>query len=162
MPDSKLDLRGEFVRRLDDRWRLSLPDPFAGLLCPHEDSLCVVAKERNGALSVWNQKDWDARINDAVGLVARKLETGRLANRLTDVQTFGRLLSAKFKECRLESKDRLTIPEGYRAFSGLEQDGTCVVVGAAICVEIWSPTAWQEYLKQEIGSFGPLFEQLSD
>jgi MraZ protein len=154
-------LRGEFVRKLDERGRVALPEPFAQDLCPIEEAICVVAKERAGSLSIWRRDTWAERIERPVELVEKKLEAGRLANRLADVQTFGRLLSAKSRECRLESKDRLTIPEGFRQFLGVEPDGQCVVVGAAICIEIWNPEAWQRYLNEEIAAFGPLFEQLS-
>ena len=36
-----------------------------------------------------------------------------------------------------------------------------VVVGAAICVEIWNPAAWLEALRHDMPDFGPLFADLS-
>jgi MraZ protein len=37
-----------------------------------------------------------------------------------------------------------------------------MLVGAAICVEIWNPQAWLELLRQEMPGFGVLFKELSD
>jgi MraZ protein len=37
-----------------------------------------------------------------------------------------------------------------------------MLVGAAICVEIWNPQAWLEHLRQEMPAFGILFKELSD
>jgi MraZ protein len=56
---------------------------------------------------------------------------------------------------------RLVIPEEFREFLGVKVPGDCVVVGAGLCIEIWNPPSWHEYLKQETGTFGALFEKLS-
>ena len=61
----------------------------------------------------------------------------------------------------LAGRGRLVIPEEFRNFLGVKPGENCVVVGAGICIEIWHPETWQEYLKQEIGAFGTLFEKLS-
>jgi MraZ protein len=37
-----------------------------------------------------------------------------------------------------------------------------MLVGAAICVEIWNPQAWLDLLRQEMPAFGVLFKELSD
>ena len=36
-----------------------------------------------------------------------------------------------------------------------------MVVGAAICVEVWNPTAWLEQLKTDMPEFGEMFKELS-
>jgi MraZ protein len=152
---------GEFVRTIDDKYRLTLPPELAAAITPREEAACVLVKERYGALSLWNRQTWQERIESGITLVRQKIEAGRLANRLADVQQFARLLSTRFRDVRLAGRGRLVVPEGFREFLGVKPGDDCVVVGAGLCVEIWHPEEWRDYLKQEIASFGPLFEQLS-
>ena len=37
-----------------------------------------------------------------------------------------------------------------------------LLVGAAICVEIWNPNAWMDLLRQEMPDFGTLLKELSN
>jgi len=41
-------------------------------------------------------------------------------------------------------------------------EGEVMLVGAAICVEIWNPNAWMELLRQEMPDFGTLLKELSN
>jgi MraZ protein len=61
----------------------------------------------------------------------------------------------------LAGRGRLLIPEGFREFLAVESGGEVVVVGAAVCIEIWSPPAWLKYLEERMPKFRRLFEQLS-
>jgi MraZ protein len=36
-----------------------------------------------------------------------------------------------------------------------------MVVGAAVCLEIWQPAAWVEYLDRRMPTFRKLFDKLS-
>ena len=54
------------------------------------------------------------------------------------------------------------IPEGFREFLDVPVESEVMLVGAAICVEVWNPQAWLELLRQEMPSFGDLFKELSD
>jgi MraZ protein len=55
----------------------------------------------------------------------------------------------------------LLIPEGFREFLGVEPGGEILVVGAAVCIEIWQPAAWLAYLKGRMPRFRRLFDRLS-
>jgi MraZ protein len=63
---------------------------------------------------------------------------------------------------RLANRSRLVIPEGFREFLDVACESEVMLVGAAICVEIWNPQAWLELLRQEMPAFGVLFKDLSD
>ena len=63
---------------------------------------------------------------------------------------------------RLANRSRLVIPEGFREFLDVPGDSEVMLVGAAICVEIWNPQAWLDLLRQEMPEFGALFKELSD
>lgn len=151
---------GEFPRTLDERYRLSLPpellDPLAG-----GQTQCILAKERPGCLSLWNPTLWQARLDEGVELVRNKMRAGRLEGKLEEVQLLGRLLSTRHKTVPLAGRGRLTIPEGFREFLGVEQGGELTVVGAGVCVELWSGPAWLAHLETHMPDFRRLFDQLS-
>jgi MraZ protein len=154
-------ITGESKRTLDDRYRLTLPPEFAAAVADEEGG-CILAKERAGCLSLWRGTEWQTRLNDGVELIRRKIQSGRMEQRWTDVQRFGRLLSTRHSQVRLTNRSRLLVPEGFREFLGVGPNQDVMLVGAVICVEIWSPAAWLDVLRQEMPEFGGLFRELSE
>ncbi len=151
---------GEFRRTLDERFRLSIPSELADLLL-EESAECILAKERPGCLSLWSAEVWQGRLNAGVDLVQRKMQAGKLEGRVAEVQLLGRLLSTRHTTVQLARRGRLVIPEGFREFLGVEPGGEVLAVGAAICVELWSPVEWLAYLRSRMPRFRRLFERLS-
>jgi len=153
-------ISGEYRRSLDERFRLSLTTEFAAAVCDEEGE-AIIAKERYGCLSLWRASDWQRRIDDGVGLIREKIRTGRMEQRWDDVQRLGRLLSTRSAVIKLANRSRLLIPEGFREFLDVPKGGDVMVVGAAICVEVWNPQAWLEQLRQDMPAFGSLFKELT-
>lgn len=153
---------GEFRRSLDDRFRVSIPAELADSFSTTEASKCILAKERPGALSIWHAEDWGERLDGDIQLIRSKIEAGRLKERITDVQLLGRLLSTRHREVQLGGRGRLIIPEGFREFLGIEPGGDAMIIGAAVCIEVWRPEAWIEHLSQQIPQFGKLVEELAN
>ena len=151
---------GEFRRSLDERSRLSIPNE----LVAHfgDGTACILAKERPGALSLWRADAWRERLDSSVQLVEAKIQAGRLAGRVEDVQRLGRLLSTRHRDVQLANRSRLLIPEGFREFLGVVAGGELILVGAAVCVEIWRPESWLEYLSSSMPEFAQLLNELSD
>lgn len=157
-PSSSL-LTGEFRRALDDRYRVSIP---AELLEPvGEAERWVLAKERPGALSLWPAARWKGKTETGVELVQAKFASGRLDHRLTELQRLGRLLSTRHTEVQLGGRGRLLIPEGFREFLEVEAGRDVLIIGAAVCIEIWRPAAWVEYLRDQIPQFNTVLEELA-
>lgn len=151
---------GESTRTLDQRYRLSIPPELAETLVP-DGGECILAKERPGCLSLWNVVLWKARLDAGVQLVESKIEAGRLEGRAEEVQRLGRLLSTRHREVQLAGRGRLVVPEGFREFLGVEPGGDTMVVGAAVCVEIWHPERWGRYVGEEMPAFRQLLDRLS-
>ena len=138
MPGSQEFILGEFPRTLDERHRLSIPAELAEPLL-NDGVECILAKERPGCLSLWNATAWQTKLDQGVGLVKGKMRAGKLEGRLEEVQRLSRLLSTRHKTVQLAGRGRLSIPDGFREFLQVEQGGEVIVVGAGVCVEIWSP-----------------------
>jgi len=156
-----LFLTGEFKRVVDDRFRITLPPELAEPITDEEGDV-ILAKERAGCLSLWRAADWQQRMDDGVNLIRQKIQAGRMEQKWGDVQRLGRLLSTRTRTVKLANRSRLVIPEGFREFLAVSCESEVMLVGAAICVEIWNPQAWLELLRQEMPAFGVLFKELSD
>ncbi|PHS16003.1 MAG: division/cell wall cluster transcriptional repressor MraZ [Blastopirellula sp.] len=151
---------GEFKRKLDERYRLSIPTEFVESLTEQGEELILV-KERPGCLSLWNSNQWQGKLDAGVNLVRAKIEAGKLAGRVAEVQLLGRLLSTRQRQIKLAAKNRLSIPEGFREFLKAEPDSELMITGAAVCVEIWRHDAWLSSLEENIPQFQGLLDQLS-
>ncbi|MGD0656324.1 MAG: division/cell wall cluster transcriptional repressor MraZ [Thermoguttaceae bacterium] len=160
MPAVEDFLLGEHPRTLDERWRVSIPSEFADLLSA-ESTDCILAKERPGCLSLWSAPLWQARLDEGMELVKQKMRAGRLQEKIAQVQLLGRLLSTRHRTVQLAGRGRLLIPEGFREFLGVEPNGEALILGAAVCIEIWQPAAWIKYLETKMPKFRRLFDQLS-
>ncbi len=161
MPASEGLLLGEWARSLDERFRLSLPPEWVEVLS-RKTGQCVLAKERPGCVSVWNSQQWEKWLADGVTLITGKIRSGRLTGRLDQVQMLGRLLSTRHRTVPIAGRGRLVIPESFRDFLEVEPGGDVLVVGAAVCVELWHPRRWSEHIGAHMPEFRQLFDQLAD
>ena len=155
-PNNPLIL-GEAQRTLDERFRLSLPAEMAEAF----GGECILAKERPGCLSLWDAATWQKKLDEGVELIERKMQSGRLEGKIAQVQLFGRLLSTRHRPVQLAGRGRLLIPEGFREFLAVEPGGEVLVVGAAVCLEIWNPSRWLKYLETRMPRFRRLFDRLA-
>jgi len=153
-------LIGEFVRTLDERFRLAVPPELLDPLLAAGSRL-VIAKERAGCLSLWSAATWKPRLEAAVDVIRSKLQAGLLANRVSQVQDLGRLLSTRHATVSLAGRGRLVLPEGFREFLGVEPGGELMIVGAAICVELWQPSAWTSFVSAEMPGFRQRIDDLT-
>jgi MraZ protein len=158
---SETFITGEVRRTLDERFRISLPTEMAQAVTD-ENGETILAKEQAGCLSLWRAADWQQRLDDGVELIRQKIRTGRMEHRYGEVQRLGRLLSTRSRSVRLANRSRLLVPEGYRELLDVAVNQDVMLVGAAICVEIWNPDAWLEVLRQDMPEFGPMFRDLTE
>ena len=153
-------LLGEFLRTLDERFRLAVPPELLDPLLASGPRL-VLAKERAGCLSLWSAASWKPRLDAAVDVIRSKMQAGLLAQRVGQLQDIGRLLSTRHKTISLAGRGRLVLPEGFREFLGVEPGGNLMVVGAAVCVEVWQPAAWTAYVTAEMPAFRQRIDELT-
>lgn len=153
-------LIGEFPRTLDERYRLAVPPELLDPLLA-DGSKLVLAKERAGCLSLWSAATWKPRLDAAVDVIRSKMQAGLLTQRVGQLQDIGRLLSTRHKTVALAGRGRLVLPEGFREFLGVEPGGDLMVVGAAVCVELWQPAAWTAFVTAEMPAFRQRIDDLT-
>ena len=75
-------IHGEYIRTLDERFRLSIPQELLDSLAAANNN-CVLVKERPGCLSLWPENEWKQRSEAAIELIHAKLrrQTPRSASR---------------------------------------------------------------------------------
>jgi MraZ protein len=151
---------GEYSRKLDERYRLTLPSEFESVFKP-ESGKCVIAKERPGCLSLWDEETWKSKLDERVNLVQAKLRLGDLEQKMPELQRLGRILSTRHKELQLAGRSRVLLPEGFREFLAVDSGNDVMVIGAAVCIEIWHPQKWLNYVEGEISEFRSLLDILS-
>lgn len=159
MTDSSLIL-GEFRRTLDDRFRLSIPPELIEKL-DLDNSEAVLVKERPGCLSLWRADAWKAKLESNIQIIESKVRANRMSARSRELQTLGRLLSTRHRDVALAGRNRLVIPEGFREFILADPGSDVLVVGAAVCIEIWRVEAWRNCLDEQIPNFADLLEELA-
>ena len=162
MNETRLFIQGEFNRKIDERFRLTLPKEFADAFKPKSGS-CVIAKERPGCLSLWEEDGWKSRQDVRVKLIQTKMAMpGLMEQRAVELQRFGRLLSTHHRMIQLKERSRLMLPEGFREFLAVAPGGEVIIVGAILCIEIWHPAKWINYVEGDIQEFDNLFNLLAN
>ena len=159
MADSTLIL-GEYRRTVDDRFRLSVPLELVEKL-QIEDGSGVLAKERPGCISLWNRAGWQEQLDSNVQLIESRLQANRLSMQSAQLQKLGRLLSTRHRDVPIAGRGRIVIPEGFREFLRVEPGSEVIVIGAAVCIEIWQVDAWLGCLNEQIPDFGELMNELA-
>jgi len=152
---------GERLRTLDERSRLSLPTEWVDQLLQASPD-CVLAKERPGCVSIWSSQQWDAWMADGMELVTAKVRSGRLAGRWDQLQMLGRLMSTRHRKTKIAGRGRIAIPDSFQDFLEVEPGGEVLVVGAAVCIELWHPKRWSQHIGEHMPNFRQLFDQLAD
>jgi hypothetical protein len=99
-------LIGEFVRTLDERFRLAIPPELVDPLLSAGPKI-MLAKERAGCLSLWSSALWKPRLDAAVDVVRTKLQAGLLTQRMGQVQELGRLLSTRQQTVSLAGRSAM-------------------------------------------------------
>jgi MraZ protein len=131
---------GTHFPKLDAKGRIILPAKFRDGLA---DGL-VLTKGQDRCLVVWPRAEFDA--------YAEQLSASAQAN--ARVRALNRVFFSSAFDESVDSQGRLTIPPVLREYAGLDRELT--VIGADRRIEIWSTSAWDEYLAQHEAEFAEL------
>jgi MraZ protein len=127
--------KGTYRHRIDAKGRLPVPAPFRRALLSSGDG-ALVATLVDRCVAVYPGAEW-RRLEEQL----RRLPAfSRQAKALT------RNLAARATDCALDVQGRILIPPALRAGAGLS--GEAVVIGVLDRIEIWSPSAWDDFLRE--------------
>lgn len=126
--------KGTYLHRIDAKGRLPIPAPIRRSL--QEDGQArVVVTRLDQCLAAYAPPDWS------------RLEAELLALPTFDPKSrmLSRVLTRDAGDCEIDVQGRILLPPGLRQAAGLERDA--VVVGVLNRFEIWSPPAWDTFLR---------------
>ena len=120
---------GEYRHAVDVKGRIAVPARFRAQL----DGGAVVARWLDTCLAIFPMAAWE-ELATKVGSLPMTDPNARLLQR--------QLFAGAF-ETELDRQGRVLVPQGLRAFAGLEDEA--VVLGSREHAEIWAPARWDTY-----------------
>jgi len=126
--------KGTYRHRLDPKGRLPIPAPFRRSL-GSAGSKAVVATLVDQCVAIYPEAEWQ-RLED---------QLRRLPAFHRQSKALARHLASRAADCGLDAQGRILLPPALRAAAGLLREA--VVVGVIDRIEVWSPPAWEEFLK---------------
>jgi MraZ protein len=63
-----------------------------------------------------------------------------------EARRYARFFFSQAQSERIDRQGRLTVPQAFRSYAGLERD--VVIVGAGTRVEIWDADRWEQHRSQ--------------
>ena len=117
---------GEYRHAVDGKGRIAVPARFRGQLADG----AVVARWLDSCLAIFPMTAWD-ELATRVGSLPMTDPNARLLQR--------QLFAGAF-ETELDGQGRVLVPQGLRAFAGLEAEA--LVLGSRDHAEIWAPARW--------------------
>jgi MraZ protein len=125
---------GTFDYRLDAKGRLPIPAPFRKVL-ERAGQKTVVATLLDNCLAIYPPPAW-------AELEAQVLKMEPFAKQ---TKALARRLASQAAGCELDVQGRILLPARLRTAAGLEKEVR--VVGVLTRIEVWSPDAWETFLR---------------
>jgi len=124
--------KGTYHHRVDAKGRLPIPAAFRRSL---GDAGLVVVTLLDQCLAVYPPSEW-ARL---------EAQLAALPAFNKQVKALTRLLASRAADCEIDAQGRVLLPPALRAAAGLDRDA--VVVGVLNRFEVWSPEAWESFVR---------------
>ena len=126
--------KGSYRHRLDPKGRLPVPAAFRRALADAQASAVVVTPV-DGCLAAYPPAEWARLEGQLLALPSFNKQ----------VKTLTRLLASRAVDCELDVQGRILLPPALRSAIGLAREA--VVVGVLDRFEIWSPEAWDGFVR---------------
>ena len=123
---------GEHRHALDAKGRVIFPVRLREAL----GAQVVLQKGIDPCLYVLPPEEWERQVERVGALPTTKPEARRYA----------RFFFSQAQSERIDRQGRLTVPQAFRSYAGLERD--VVIVGAGTRVEIWDAERWEQHRSQ--------------
>lgn len=137
-------LIGEFHHNLDNKNRLMMPSK---LLSGLGDEI-VVTRGFEKCLMVYPLEKWESVIDKFSELSITK----------SDTRKFMRILLSGAASCKFDKENRICIPSVLKSYANIEKEVT--ILGLDDHLEIWSESAYNEFLDANLESFAEIAESI--
>jgi MraZ protein len=133
--------KGSYPYSVDDKGRINLPAKLRKSLSAEANETFVITRGYEQCLSVYPLDEWN-KLEEAI----RHLSPTDPQHRF-----FTRKLLEKATESSLDGQSRITVPKELLQFAAIENE--VLIVGVMERIELWNPTAYQEYQKNQPESY---------
>lgn len=137
-------LIGEFHHNLDDKNRLMMPSKIA----PFLGDEVIITRGFESCLLVYPLEKWE-------NIIAKFSE---LSITKTDTRKFLRILLSGATSCKFDSQKRINIPSTLKGYA--EIDKRVVIIGLDDHLEIWSESAYNQFLDENLSNFAAIAENI--
>lgn len=141
-------LIGEYLHKLDEKGRLSIPAKFKNEL----KKGAVVTRGLDNCLSIYPLDQWEK--------LAEKLAALPISNK--NSRAFTRFMLSGATDVKLDKAGRILIAEYLRTFAALKTKKEVIITGLQNRLEIWDETEWKKYRKNTDKDSSKIAEQLDD
>jgi MraZ protein len=126
--------KGTYRYRIDPKGRLPVPPPFRRALRePGADHVVLTLLDQ--CLAAYPPAEW-ARLEE---------QLASLPAFSKPVKALTRALASRAVDCAVDGQGRVLLPQALRAAASLSKEA--VVVGVLNRFEVWSPEAWESFLR---------------
>ena len=139
-------LIGEFHHNLDNKNRLMMPSKLIREL--GEEVIVTRGFER--CLMVYPISKWNEMI----------AKFSELAITKSDTRKFMRIFLSGATSCKFDSQNRICIPGILKSYADIEKE--TVILGLDDHLELWSESAYNEFLDENLESFSEIAEKIYD
>ncbi|NBV73400.1 MAG: hypothetical protein EBR65_00270 [Actinobacteria bacterium] len=120
---------GVYDRSIDDNGRLSLPSSFRGDL----GDRCYATLDPQGCVTLRTAEVFEAEAAEVIEAVKRDEAAAGVR----------RSLATNTTAVAVDKQGRLTLDDKARAFAGLTEAGTAMIVGNLNTIELWRPSRYE-------------------
>ena len=139
---------GQYEHALDAKDRVIIPSKFREIFKEHYAEKFFVTRGLDRCLFVFPEEEWKSQENRFRAFPFTQEESRK----------FNRLYFSGACEVLCDKQGRILIPSYLKEYAAIKQD--VVIIGVSDRIEIWSKDSWNQFFKENLGSFESLAEKL--
>jgi len=139
---------GEYQHSLDQKDRVIIPAKFREIFKENYAEKFFITRGLDRCLFVFTEEEWRAQEKKFKDMSFTREEARK----------FNRLYFSGAAEVLCDKQGRILIPAYLKDYADIKVD--VVIIGVSDRIEIWAREKWNEFFKQNLGSFESLAEKL--
>ncbi len=139
---------GEYQHSLDQKDRVIVPAKFREIFKENYAEKFFITRGLDRCLFVFTEEEWRAQEKKFKDMSFTREEARK----------FNRLYFSGAAEVLCDKQGRILIPAYLKDYADIKVD--VVIIGVSDRIEIWAREKWNEFFKQNLGSFESLAEKL--
>lgn len=140
--------KGSYSYSVDNKGRVALPARLRKNLAASAKGIFVITRGFERCLYLYPQDEWNKLEQFVRGLSFLNAQH----------RFYARTLFERAIDSPIDSQSRITIPQELMKFAGIENE--VLILGVLDRIEIWSPTVYNEYQKNQPDTYETVAEQV--